>query len=239
MPLHRKGQVHEKTPTSIFIETLSQNTEQWFYPCAEPRPCAGTVEARANGQCSCSVRTVVYPVGIMDLELHLEHSYETTIHSHHSGSSNNKRLQDRDKWLDTTVDFGNGTLKQFQPAGSLQTITMPVRDWLGGAAFTDLDTLNTEVQADYRDPTNFPTYRTTGLTVLVDISYTNKKCDQNYYNCDAQMFPFNEDVNAVAARLSAPTADAWPTDRGPTAAQPRRTDHRPHPPPRASQFVPR
>ena len=86
--LVKKDQVSEKTPSSIFITTLSQDTEEWYYPCSESRACDGTLTARANGQCICETRTVRYPVGVESLKLNLEHAFKTSVHSSLLGSSN-------------------------------------------------------------------------------------------------------------------------------------------------------
>ena len=48
---------------------------------------------------------------------------------------------------------------------------MRVDDWLAAAGFSSLDLLNTGVAPDYRDTAaqRFPPYRTTGLTVMVNV----------------------------------------------------------------------
>ena len=91
-----KDQISEKTTSNIFIMSLSIDTEQWYWPCAENHSCAGTLEARANGQCICSLDSVTYPVGIEEMRLGLEHTYETSDRlGGLSGSSNDADAVDK------------------------------------------------------------------------------------------------------------------------------------------------
>jgi hypothetical protein len=175
-----KDQMSEKTPNNMFLTTLTQDTEELHWPCAEARPCAGgTLTARANGQCTCTVRSVKYPVGVEDLWLALEHSYATSERfGRISGSSNNGRAEDQHKWLDSVVEFRNGTAVAFSPSMRNTAIRLSVRDWLHAAGMDDLDFENSEVRADYRRARNsrsatlghagmVPASMTSGMTVCM------------------------------------------------------------------------
>jgi hypothetical protein len=74
-----------------------------------------------------------------------------------------------DDLTSTEVRFANGSTSVFH-SGS--TISLSIADWLA-AAGVQLDGTNTHVSADLRDASHQPYYRTTGVTVTLDIEYSN------------------------------------------------------------------
>lgn len=158
----------------LFLTTCFIETRSFFWPCdhEQPASCHGApvvteVVTNSTGsaeQCSCSRSHAYFPVGVENVKIFFEHSFDTTDRLTHRGSSN--------EHYGTVFEWPNGTTQEW-PAGSVPNAMLA--EWLA-AAGTSLDSVNTEVHTpDYRDGTTEPFVRTTGLNLRFTVKYSNER----------------------------------------------------------------
>ena len=120
-----------------------------------------------------------------------------------------------DSLLETTVKFSDGSSRAFA-SGSV--ISLSLGDWMR-ATGVDLDQRNTHVAPDATDGSSYPFFRTTGVTILVDIEYTNVKQGKT-----EPEYAFHKELRATAVPtvdegwaglgVKAPIYDSIPTNGG-------------------------
>lgn len=180
-----------KTTDSVFFTTAVVEAHTIGWPCAaadaaaKQAACAagtygaystdagGRYDARANGQCTCTTSRAIYPLAVEEMLLGFEHAYDTSNAKSEfavwRGSSTDPAAAAK---LDSNVSFINGSYV-IVPGGD--AILYPLKFWLD-AADVDLDARNGFVQADATRGTH-PPFRTTGVTVKVDVKYSNEGSD--------------------------------------------------------------
>ena len=76
-----------------------------------------------------------------------------------------------DALLETTVEFEDGS-SRVVPSGSV--VSLSLSEWTQAVGVA-LDQRNTQVMPDSTNSSRFPFFRTTGMTILVDLTYTNMR----------------------------------------------------------------
>ena len=166
------GELTVKTPNSIFFTTAVFETTTHGWPCAADAATGGTRRIacsadggspydRSNGQCGCVSTRAIYPLAVEEMIMNFEHSYDTDLLGLYGNSVDSTGF-----WSDAI--FANGTRKRFE-AG--EVLSMPVSEWLT-AANLSLDDTNDAVRRDVLG--RAPRKRTTGVTVRVQVEYTNQ-----------------------------------------------------------------
>lgn len=129
----------------------------------------GTLTTQMGTQCMCTSKSTVYPTGIDELLLSFSHSYSTTTAV---GMLEGSSAVTGEGSLDTIlVDVGGSQIQVF-PSG--ETISMSVKNWLA-VAKVDLDQDNYAVKSFDIDDGSVPKMRTTGVTVYINLDYTNRR----------------------------------------------------------------
>ena len=166
--------------------------------CTTKLGATATLEQFANGQCVCTGPSrTYYPLHVESMELAFEHFFHTPEEILVDGASLKGESGNRnaDPPLHTTLVGANGTRWEWE-AG--RAITLPLSTLLlaahhqicnagsvadlrdgeeDGACRTgiSLDEKNVDVQPDMDDASRYPAFRTSGVSLSLEISYTNAK----------------------------------------------------------------
>ena len=163
--------VATKSDTAVHFVTAMREAHTYGFPCrtSTPDACSGQpVHVKASGQCVCEVWETVYPVGVEDMLISVDHAYRVDKWDAEDGWFGSsilgakKRQSTEDAALDTTVYFQNGS-SLVLPAGNRLSLT--VGTWLS-AAGVSLDERNAYAKPDAERATE-PFFRTTGVRIEV------------------------------------------------------------------------
>jgi len=169
--------------------------------CTQKLGAGSNVVKYANGQCVCKSPTkTYYPLGVEQMEVVFEHFFHTleTVKVDGQTLKGSSSIADAENPLRTRFEFSNHTYVDYD-AGV--PIKIKVADLLQAAhhavcekgSVADkrdgkddgkcetgivLDERNVDVQADADDTSKFPYFRTTGVSVSLNIAYTNANEDQ-------------------------------------------------------------
>jgi hypothetical protein len=178
-------------PPSVFYTTAYTETVTVGWPCAndanrtrqaECKAGGGASFGRGNGQCGCVTTSAVYPLAVERMNLAFEHSFSVpdsklAAVTNWLGSSANKdgsaggagaggaAAEEEGLWSD--VSLGNGSTLRFDAGVPIE---LSVEQWLRSANVS-LGDANHAVHPDAVG--NLAPQRTTGVTIRVDIVYSN------------------------------------------------------------------
>jgi hypothetical protein len=195
-----------------FVTQFLENSYVGF-PCATPgvgptasqAGCAaagGSLDQHANGQCVCKTSKTVYPVGVEEMVMSFEHTYEFPVGKfglkEWRGSSTLTAeqvasTQSITAILPSSVDEGDGSASHISEGKS---VSHPLKTWLKAAkaSLDDVNTLSPQDQLNRPGADGkagrLPHFRMTGLVITVQIHYANgdptvAKNDKVYANISA------------------------------------------------------
>ena len=195
-----------------FVTQFLENSYVGF-PCATPGAgptesqagCAaagGSLDQHANGQCVCKTSKTVYPVGVEEMVMSFEHTYEFPVGKfglkEWRGSSTLTAeqvasTQSITAILPSSVDEGDGSASHISEGKS---VSHPLKTWLKAAkaSLDDVNTLSPQDQLNRPGADGkagrLPHFRMTGLVITVQIHYANgdptvAKNDKVYANISA------------------------------------------------------
>jgi len=170
-------EVTQKLPGTTIVSTVYLDVVEEGWDCgaadaatkaAACTAAGGTLGAIFGTQCLCTTHKTTYPVGVEDMEVVFDHTVQTTTLMSRLGGT---ASQSGDALMQTDIVFGDGSDQHFAQ-GSV--IRLKLSEWLRAAGIA-LDDLNTHVAPDPTDSAHHPFFRTTGVTIMVDVEYTNVK----------------------------------------------------------------
>lgn len=189
-------EITTKLPGQLIFTTAFIEVSEIGWACAdaptdttERTACAirgGVVTTRGGQQCVCLAKRTVYPVGVDRMSLAFEHAVQAST----SGSSFEPLAASSNEPSDpangviggiqSRIVFANGTVVAVDSTDGA-AIRMPLAGWLRAAATestsvvrnVSLDGYNYDLSADYRDPTRFPPFRSSGVALQITIEYDN------------------------------------------------------------------
>jgi hypothetical protein len=169
------AEIYNKNKDSVSFTTSIIESVEYAWPCTHidaPFKRAQCAEINApvvqtGLQCECVATKVYYVKGVEAITVAFEHGYTTTAKVGLEGDS--ALTSAGEAALDTRVSFPNGT-KRMYAAGETIRLTLAELVSISGAS---LDATNTLVAADARGIANKPRYRTTGMSLTVDLKYSN------------------------------------------------------------------
>ena len=186
---HTRRLVIKGTQQVQFVTMFLENTFHG-YPCSNPfinaingtcEEGGGTVESHDNGQCVCKISKTVYPLGVEEMVMSFEHTYQFPVGkfglSEWKGSSTLDQEQvSVNPNITAILPSTIGGAKQIKEGGS---VSQTVKEWLTIAG-TSLDELNSIAGADNlkrKGPdgksARLPFNRMTGMVVTVTMRYSN------------------------------------------------------------------
>ena len=121
-------------------------------------------------QCKCSTQRTVFPAGVESFVLAFDHAFNTTGQvGGLSGSTGVPAGADNNLVRTTVVDIDGRALHKFA-AG--ERVALNLSMWLA-AGGVELDEVNYQLSPDATDPSKYPHYRTSGVSVRLSIHYSN------------------------------------------------------------------
>lgn len=166
----------EKRKT-CFEKVFSTDFDGTGYPGIDlPKGLINTT-INGNNQCTCSTTRTVYPVGVEDINIYFEHAYDTTEKVDSLRASALDDTPEHAGPLETTINFVGEEKVDFKPP-AVPYATVKQLLALGG--ITDINeavahSKNTEVATS--GGAEFPTFRTTGVQLQVNLKYSNDPDD--------------------------------------------------------------
>jgi len=147
----------------------------------------GALRTLFGTQCVCTTHATTYPVGTERMSVAFSHAFSTSeVMDSLSGSS---ALRDG-VLASTTIAFRNGTAKHFAEG---ESVRLTLEDWLkAGGLQGGLDERNYAVAPDATDASRHPYVRTTGVSVILDIEYSNLPSSS-----DIPEFGFRHQTSAI------------------------------------------
>jgi len=214
-PICREDSLYElnlKRQNYISFSTVYTESQEFAWPCSESSEpyalewiaaCGGTAtqDPAFPTQCECKSTRAVFPAAVEDYTVVLTHAYQVTnlMSESWSGSSTTAQadLTPPNHPVDSTFHFPNGT--ELKITGG-DPIKLTLREILAMAG-RDLNARNTFVAAESGDSTNQPTFRHTGMEILVTLDYTNR------LGTDPMLGPVNRDVDVTVVQPK--VVDGW------------------------------
>ena len=181
------------TANALVFTTAFIEVSEVGWPCdgatnetkyAECAARGGLIDTRGN-QCLCMHERTVYPVGVDKMSMSFEHTIAgegaTSGFAHISASSNRVTNEDAEPpvyGIHSNLVCANGTEV---PLESGSSISMTLEQWLTAARTAQGSTVtnvalsgfNTDLAPDYRYPTRYPPFRSTGVALEINIDYNN------------------------------------------------------------------
>ena len=169
-------EVFTKLPRTLSVATVYLDIVEEGWACSDAQSASRTAACLADGgsmstlfgtQCLCTTKRTTYPVGTDDMSINFNHMVSS---SSEFGSLSGSASNGADDLGATVVEYANGEKATFA-AGD--TISLTLAEWLRAAGGITLDAKNMDVSPDLADSTHYPYFRTTGVTIVVNIDYTN------------------------------------------------------------------
>lgn len=168
-----------KLPDRVFITTMFTETVSVGWACSDPQHAPNTAACRGTPildgpQCGCRTRQTVFPIGVEDMTVSFQHAYHAAEADFPLRGDSNLAVP-TDGVLPLHTDFEDVFPNVSTLAIASGTpITFRLSDWLL-MANVSLDQLNTLEPPDAREGVHrHPFFRTTGVSLEVDLEYSNK-----------------------------------------------------------------